>query len=574
MDERQDAGSAPRRTLCTRIMVAALLALTGACAEMAGEGMADQGVDLAVATGVLQVRIAEDADGGTYHYGLLTPDARYVPLDFEINPGLRAGSELELWGTWEGDSLKVSTWEAQPLPKRLDGPMTRPAKNYRVAVLIAGTTSMTNAQAEDEMRQTNRFFTEVSAGRDTLTTAKVWRFPSLGDCPKNDNALIKKVSDAFQAAEGGLSNYDHIAVVVTKACLGWSGGSADMGYIRNDGSMQFGWSSIYSDDSFNAWWLGHELGHSLSLDHARSATCSGALYRPAFTNCKMDEYGDYNDPMGEGNLPYFNVPTQRHMGWIPAAQVVTAGGSGTFNLVSADAKQRCGIQGLRINVPNESGKYFYVEYRKARSDSLYAGTGIKPGTARGDAVLVTWAQHGASDWTNTVRIELGSSVYQGALAGQRYQLGQGVAVQVRSMGTQMAQVAVEAPGSGAHRDDSGSALPRQSDGSFGSTACGGAGPTPEPPPPTPNTGGITLPKTTVAVGEPIVVRYRRLPEGNRHWIGLFKAGAADRAYQDFFYLTDESGKVRFSGLPAGDYEARLYYSNTYNREMSLAFKVK
>jgi hypothetical protein len=278
--------------------------------------------------------------------------------------------------------------------------------------------------------------------------------------------------------------------------------------------------------------------------------------------------------MGEGNLPYFNVPTQRHMGWIPAAQVVTAGGSGTFNLIPADAKQRCGIQGLRINIPNESGKYFYLEYRKARSDSLYAGTGVKPGTGRGDALLVTWAQQGGSDWTNTVRIELGSSVYQGALAGKRYQLGSGVAIQVRSMGAQLAQVVVEAPGSGSHRDDTGSAPTRQSDGSIGATSCSGAGPGPEPPPPTPSTGRINLPKTTVAVGEPVVVKYRRLPGGSNHWIGLFKAGAGDGNYQDFFYLTGTSGNVRFSGLPAGDYEVRLYYNDSYDREMSLAFKVK
>ncbi len=142
--------------------------------------------------------------------------------------------------------------------------------------------------------------------------------------------------------------------------------------------------------------------------------CGTQPYKPNATGCSFKEYGNYNDVMGNGEGVYFSAAYQRYMGWIGASNVATAGKSGTFNLQPADGKM-CGVRAVRIPIPGEGGSYFYVEYRKARADSRYAGTGSF-GSTRGDTVLITRSREGlggnASSYTD--RVELGTSTYQGA----------------------------------------------------------------------------------------------------------------------------------------------------------------
>jgi hypothetical protein len=199
--------------------------------------------------------------------------------------------------------------------------------------------------------------------------------------------------------------------------------------------------------------------------------CGTQPYKPNATGCSFKEYGNYNDVMGNGEGVYFSAAYQRYMGWIGASNVATAGKSGTFNLQPADGKM-CGVRAVRIPIPGEGGSYFYVEYRKARADSRYAGTGSF-GSTRGDTVLITRSREGlggnASSYTD--RVELGTSTYQGAKQGVRYDLGAGVAVKVLSTGGAFAQVAVEMPGSAIHRTDGGAQVSVESDGSNGPKSC-------------------------------------------------------------------------------------------------------
>jgi hypothetical protein len=91
---------------------------------------------------------------------------------------------------------------------------------------------------------------------------------------------------------------------------------------------------------------------------------------------------------------------------------------------------------------------------------------------------------------------------------------------------------------------------------------------------TPNTGVISLNRATLPVNAPIEVKYSTLPVGQDHWVGLYSAGADDEDYLTFHYLDGTQGSVSFSSLPVGNYEARLYYNDSYHQASSRTFRVK
>jgi hypothetical protein len=80
------------------------------------------------------------------------------------------------------------------------------------------------------------------------------------------------------------------------------------------------------------------------------------------------------------------------------------------------------------------------------------------------------------------------------------------------------------------------------------------------PPPAPVPGiQVRTQKPAYAPNEPIVVEYFNLPGNAQDWIVLVKAGAPDGAYDQWLYTGGKrDGTYGFNGLPAGQYEARVY----------------
>ncbi len=464
----------PQAARGPRLMVMPLLlASLGACAPRAADSVApDAAISEPDLTGAVQLAYLEELDGASeLEYSVARDDTSRVQLVFGADPELAPGTELEVWGEWEGDSrLIVRDFEATSIPKRLDAPWIRKPLLHRVAVLTADAVSVTESDVAREMAEVNRFYTETTRGIDTFSM-EVYRNYKLGlssaDCDDR-SGVTNRLTDAFQQEGFDQANYEHLVIIVPKSCGSWGGASAFVGAVGDDGSYSVRKRSIFKDSVASAFAFIHELGHNLGMRHAQSAKCAGAFYTPSLEGCIIIEYGDSNDPMGPAELVHWNAPHRRFLGWIAPERVITAGGSGTFNLVPVDAKEGCGVQALRIPIPNEPAKYFYVEYRKARSDSAYAGTAASP---RGDAVLITRSQDGLSTNSSTQRIELGTTAHQGALVGSRYDLGGGLSVQVRSMGAQSAQVVVQTPGTNPARDDKGGSVAALSDGSVGPTSC-------------------------------------------------------------------------------------------------------
>ncbi|MCU0662412.1 MAG: M12 family metallo-peptidase [Myxococcota bacterium] len=433
-------------------------------------------------TGILNVRILDQPSGSQKQYLLESGVGKRIILNFETDPHLISGEKVEITGVSHGkNTLAVRSLQMLTRkPRRLDTPLVRSPMQHRVAILAMQEASITEQKALNlvtgAVDSVDNFYAVNSQNIDTFS-AKVFKRYNISytasDCEYDNTGNIENaLINAFKNDGNNTSDYDHIVLVVpTKCGKDWSGAWAYVGSIGDDGGVGFSVVSMYKDDCFDPWYLSHELGHNLGMNHARSMKCSGALYKPNGAGCSFDEYGNYNDVMGNGEGVYFSAPYQRFMGWIAAANVATAGKSGTFNLQPADGSM-CGVRAVRIPIPGETGNYFYVEYRRARSDSRYAGTG-EFGSTRQNAVLITRSADGTSgnSSSSTDRVELGTSQYQGAKQGVRYDFGGGVAVKVLSMTGSYAEVSIEMPGSAGHRNDSGAEVFVETDGSNGPKAC-------------------------------------------------------------------------------------------------------
>ena len=80
---------------------------------------------------------------------------------------------------------------------------------------------------------------------------------------------------------------------------------------------------------------------------------------------------------------------------------------------------------------------------------------------------------------------------------------------------------------------------------------------------------VSFEKARVKAGEPFRVLWRAPARRatSRDWVGIYKKGAGDRSYLTWQYIPDrgESGALTFTLPRAGEYEARLYLDNGYER---------
>lgn len=78
-----------------------------------------------------------------------------------------------------------------------------------------------------------------------------------------------------------------------------------------------------------------------------------------------------------------------------------------------------------------------------------------------------------------------------------------------------------------------------------------------------------------AVNAPIEIQFLNGSGDTRDWVGLYQVGKTDRKFLTWQYTGGaRQGALSFSGLPAGDYEARFFFRNSYTREAVTAFTVR
>ncbi len=78
-----------------------------------------------------------------------------------------------------------------------------------------------------------------------------------------------------------------------------------------------------------------------------------------------------------------------------------------------------------------------------------------------------------------------------------------------------------------------------------------------------------------AANAQITIQFLNGSGDSRDWVGLYQAGKTDRKFITWQYTGGvRHGSLSFTGLPAGDYEARYFFRNSYTREAATSFTVR
>lgn len=88
------------------------------------------------------------------------------------------------------------------------------------------------------------------------------------------------------------------------------------------------------------------------------------------------------------------------------------------------------------------------------------------------------------------------------------------------------------------------------------------------------TGNLYTIKNVFSPGETIVVEFKNLPGNSSDWINIVPVGSPDGSAGNWQHLNGKkSGQLSFGPQPAGEYEARAFYNNSYKVEYRHRFKV-
>src|SRR5437588_6284487 len=136
--------------------------------------------------------------------------------------------------------------------------------------------------------------------------------------------------------------------------------------MERDGGVGGNPSQAWINGSIDANLFAHELGHNLGLYHSHGLYCGSTVIG---ANCKMVEYGNVTDTMGEllVDCPGFQ---KERLGWLnygASPPVTTVGVSGTYAIDPYETT-RTNAKALKILKSTDPTTglrtWYYVEYRQ------------------------------------------------------------------------------------------------------------------------------------------------------------------------------------------------------------------
>jgi len=301
---------------------------------------------------------------------LTTAKGRRVPLTFATGVLPRAGAHVRVRGSRRGAMLRVRS------VKRVRGSVRGrsaavPTGAKRTAVVLFNFRDDRSRPFTDEQvrralftgsRSVSAFYAAESRGRLSLTgrdrpDGDVYGWYEIDasgkECFGGEESDWYAEADAAAAAAGqDLRGYEHVVYVHPEVESCGFAGIATLGG---------GWSSL--NGTVDLWVAGHEIGHNYEFDHAGRLYCQDPWRRSVAVggDCRIGEYDDPYDIMGNRFERHSNGVLQLQAGWIPLSSLRTVTASGTYDLAPL-AEGTSSVQVLRI--PRGDGRSYWLEFRR------------------------------------------------------------------------------------------------------------------------------------------------------------------------------------------------------------------
>lgn len=381
----------------------------------------------------------------SYAIETLAGDVRPIRLTRGVPARFESGTVVaRLAGDGEVAEMSVA---APPSSVRRAAPAPRAHHAYVFKLTNRGTyDNRSDAQVNALVDQVLGRWQQQSDGRITsfTRTGGITRFAADAACSES-SALWNQAADLFPDVSFGSGSGNHVIVVTPGGgdcsfAVGTVGPSAaDGGGLSNGGRLALTDSAQF----YQA--LMHELGHNLSLAHARSRDCTA----PGPSSCTLVEYGnDYSFMSSSGSAPA--VPTLGSMERsrlqilqtceVQQAALGAGQGSATSVYDLSARGTRSGTRGILITDPTTGDRY-NLDWRQR----IGLDTGA-PYDDEDQGVIVEQVEEGFTTVLQTLSVD-GDEPDYSLDPGEQTTLG-GVTVQVRSGSSTNREVGVTLAGTG------------------------------------------------------------------------------------------------------------------------------
>jgi MYXO-CTERM domain-containing protein len=288
-------------------------------------------------------------------------------------PELPAGGTVDVWGSDDGTSIRVSRLAAVRSDDLFEGRSAlingtkKPAKRWAFVLVQNGTTAnLTNATANtklfgDTPSSIKTYYHEVSYGLQDLAGDVVGPLPfDPANAPGGLCQNFQVVGQALRPMiQGTYDQYLFYFLSPLRGCP-W-GGVAILGTAAKPTR------DSYYNAAAECVVLVQEPGHNFGMVHSSALRCSKggvpvSMVDPDDPNggsCQHDEYGNSFDPMGGGNpgsgqmlgtCYHMNGIQKAYQDWLEGCNIVKAGTTGTYTIYPLE--NACnGTQLLQIPLP-------------------------------------------------------------------------------------------------------------------------------------------------------------------------------------------------------------------------------
>jgi MYXO-CTERM domain-containing protein len=334
---------------------ALVAAAVGCTAPPADESEQDETAPAGAISGKLVTYILDFEDHSETQYLLRDSTGRERRLEFPTPPELAAGTRLHVWGSDDGQTIRVARFEVPAVSETrsaLVAGTMKPTRRWAfVMVNSGGAMALTKEAAQDRLfnlanpRSMKSYYREVSYGQQDLDGEVIG---PLAYKPKTGCDTNQVITALRPMVQGTFDQYLWYYGTRQPAC-GWAG-------LAALGTADRPQPNSWYNASAGCVVLAQEPGHNFGMVHSSSMRCQkGGAFVPLIAagdgQCAHSEYGNIFDPMGSGCF-HMDGFQKAYQNWISGCNVVTVTSSGTFTVFPLE--QACnGVQLLQVPLPKQ-----------------------------------------------------------------------------------------------------------------------------------------------------------------------------------------------------------------------------